>query len=500
MAKDRESEVEKREQVRNSHRELMQAAIDNDDEEQADESYYVLNNTDLNKYAFDELKNKKEYTDVLLRNVLEDTGEAYEGDIEDLIEDDFEHWNLFTNNLTAGIGKIAQNVATMTDQEKADNLVRYTTYDDTDSFGEGSRDWWEQTKGVGLALATDPLTYTLAGNIPKLAAKTAQSAMIKKLFEQGTGAPLATAIMGGAMSGANDLNMQAQRSSLGGEGIDPIQTATATSFGSVAPAIGQYAGKAIGPVIRTAVAPIEALKSGAGHFLAGSGNRLKMATQELYGIGETAVKNKAKLQAKLQSDAIKRGELFNTDNFSKSSKVEPKFMKFELAKDLVSNKDKVAQILQSPAALKSIQTYFPENATEFKNIEKLVKGLSVTKTNGKKIGENIIKSILADSITGVPGTRTIFGKIKGAFTPAKVMNNGTKQSWFISGLLNTYKKRGGRLNTIWGEKIKKTYNLTDAQLGEFQDYTYGLMANIPTQAFYRERHKDFKEKGTTMSY
>jgi hypothetical protein len=74
MAKDRESEVEKREQVRNSHRELMQAAIDNDDEEQADESYYVLNNTDLNKYAFDELKNKKEYTDVLLRNVLEDTG------------------------------------------------------------------------------------------------------------------------------------------------------------------------------------------------------------------------------------------------------------------------------------------------------------------------------------------------------------------------------------------------------------------------------------------
>ena len=39
----RTEEIEKRERVRQGHRDLLMEAIKNDDEKQADESYYILN-------------------------------------------------------------------------------------------------------------------------------------------------------------------------------------------------------------------------------------------------------------------------------------------------------------------------------------------------------------------------------------------------------------------------------------------------------------------------
>jgi len=496
----RTEEIEKRERVRQGHRDLLMEAIKNDDEKQADESHYILNNTDLNKWAFDELHYNKEYTDALRQDILTKTGEEYEGDIRDLIEDDFEHWNSVSNNLTHGVLNLGETVLTMSDEEKKNNLLRFSVYDDTDAFGEGSRDWWEQTKDVAGAILTDPITYTGLGNIPKIASKTAQSTLIKKLFAEGAGAPVATAIASGTLSGLNDLNTQAQRAVLGGEGINPVQTATATVVGSVSPAIGKYVGKAIGPAVRTVGAPLEAVKAGAGRVLSTKKIKTKMATQEAYDIGKSALVSKAKKEAQEQAERLKKGELFSPSDFSKTSQVAPKDMKAELATKLIKDKDYVNKLIRTPESVKSLQTYFPEQASSIKNIQKLMKGLESSKVDEKKLGENLIKNLFVDTATGVPFLSKVLSKVKQVFHPGDIMRHGTKQSWFINGLLNAYKNRGGRLNTIWGNHIKKTYNLSDAQLAEFQDYTYGLMANIPSQAFFRERHKDFKEKGNNFSY
>ena len=498
----RSDQVKKREELRGYLRTGIMDAIESGNTEEAEKFNSMLNEPSLKKRAFDELSTYTEYTDALKWNVENSTGEAYTGDIKDLIEDDFEHWNLSTNNITAGainIGDIAMN---MSPEEKKNNLLRYTIFDDTDAFGEGSRSFWEQTKDVVGAVMTDPVTYTLAGNVPKIAAKAGQSALIKKMFGEGAEAIASASIVSGAGSALNDLNTQGQRQALGGETIDPVQVGVAGAFGSVAPVVGKYAGQAIGKVARPMTAPIEAIKATGARLLSTKGNKAKMATQEAYNIGESALTSQAKKEAREQAERIKKG--FSPSDFSKSQ-ADPKNIKTELAIGLIKDKNYVNDIIRSPAQLKLLQEYFPESIQNIKNIEKLMKGLMNTKgVDEKKIGENFIKSILADTATGVPGTHKVVGIIKGKinekFNPAKVMEDGTKQSYFINGLLNAYKKRGGRLNTIFGQHIKKKYNLTDSQLAEFQDYTWGLMANMPAQAFYRERHKDFKEKGNNFSY
>lgn len=134
--------------------------------------------------VFNSLKEDEEYVQSLKNNWASDNeGKSFKGSVDDLIEEDFEHWNLLDANLVAGA--LSTGILLMSDlseQERADTLTRFDRYDRTKATGTGSRSLYEQAKGVGVGVFTDPTTYSLVANLPKIAKIAAGRTVIRQLL------------------------------------------------------------------------------------------------------------------------------------------------------------------------------------------------------------------------------------------------------------------------------------------------------------------------------
>jgi len=245
--------LKEREQLRTDLATQYEQAIIKQDVDTADQLLTMIEDSELER-TYDEQKYNTEYVDALKWKYKKDTGESYEGSSADLVEEDFEHWNFFTGNVTAGALNIGDITLNMSEEEKANALTRFQFFDNTSGWGEGSRPLWEQTKDVAGAAVTDPVTWTGIGNIPKLIAKFGQSALIKEAFAPA----LATATTSAAYGSLSNLTLQAQESALGGEDISPAEVATSAAVSAVVPKVTQLSGKGIGKVGRVITHPSQA--------------------------------------------------------------------------------------------------------------------------------------------------------------------------------------------------------------------------------------------------
>ena len=86
-------------------------------------------------------------------------GENFEGDNKQAIDSFMSEFSYIDNNLSFGLGKTLINMGGLSEEEKLDIGLLYDRYDRTDSFGDGSRSFWDQTKDVAYAMSTDPFNY-----------------------------------------------------------------------------------------------------------------------------------------------------------------------------------------------------------------------------------------------------------------------------------------------------------------------------------------------------
>ena len=122
------------------------------------------------KLTFDDLANDSNYLTDLKAEHYKSSNDKWEGTDEELIEKDFEYWNMVENNLAVGGVELATTFANLDQKDAQRMLRRYDVYDRTAATGEGSRSGWEQFKGVSKAMLTDPTNYAGGIGIFKLLA------------------------------------------------------------------------------------------------------------------------------------------------------------------------------------------------------------------------------------------------------------------------------------------------------------------------------------------
>ena len=206
-------------------------------------------------YEFEELQNNGSYTKALKNNYFAKTGEQFDGDIKTLIEDDFEHWNMIDASLVAG-GVAAVNAFTEMDEDvKKNNLIRYKAYVATPSFGEYSRPFPEQAKGVATGVGIDVATSGGFGVGAKLLGKQAA----RNLLLSGLSSKAKVTGTGALYGMVGDVERQTMEIGMGGRDKYNIgQTGVSGVMGAVAPQAGALAGKTIGPVGRAVASPFQA--------------------------------------------------------------------------------------------------------------------------------------------------------------------------------------------------------------------------------------------------
>lgn len=195
------------------------------------------------KLTFDELANDTNYLADLRASHYKDANEKWQGTDQELIEKDFEYWNMVENNLAVGANELATSFADL-DQKDAQRLLRrYDVYDRTAATGEGSRAGWEQFKGVSKAMLTDPTNY--AGGIgifkllaSKLGAKGAMRFILTKIA-----APSAIGASYAAASNAQNQQMKVQLGER--ESIDGGELAANTLVGAATGPLATPAVKAV---------------------------------------------------------------------------------------------------------------------------------------------------------------------------------------------------------------------------------------------------------------
>ena len=266
--------MNKEEQLRSKIKEELTKAKAAGDRQRMQQLVDVYNKLPPESYVFDQLKTNDAYTGALRQSWKMETGKDWEGDIQDLIEKDFEYWNTVENNLTLGAAELGLNYLNMSDEEKQAALTRFNIYDKTKATGAGSRPFWEQFKGVSSALLSDPLTYTgvgLAAKLfPKLGGRTVIRQALAAKATQGAG--------GAAWAAASDLEKQAIEKELGGrEQIDFGQTAQAGLTGAVvapvASTVTRTVGAGAGAVGRAITQPGQTLAGVAARTLPGEAQR-----------------------------------------------------------------------------------------------------------------------------------------------------------------------------------------------------------------------------------
>lgn len=179
---------------------------------------------------FDKLKKNDDYISDLKAEYKEREGKAFKGSIDDLIEEEFEYWNMIDNNLARGGFEAATVFSDMSEDERKRTLRRFDVYDRTNAFGEGSRPFFEQMKGVSTALITDPTNLLGGMGLWKLTGKMAAKGLTKKALEK----VLFPAVVGATYGAGADIERQSREIALGKkEEIDPAQVATTAAVSSV---------------------------------------------------------------------------------------------------------------------------------------------------------------------------------------------------------------------------------------------------------------------------
>lgn len=254
MAEKNKSEIFKtRESQRKRIRGLMVDAYNNGEVDKF-KAFQELLEGELN-YEFEELQNNGSYVKALKNNYFAKTGEQFDGDINTLIEDDFEHWNMIDASLIAG-GVAAVNAFTEMDEDvKKNNLIRYRNYISTPSFGDYSRPFTEQAKGVAAGVGIDVATSGGFGVGAKLLGKQAA----RNLLLSGLSSKAKVTGTGALYGMVGDVERQTMEIGMGDrENYDIGQTVISSGMGAVSPQVGALAGKTIGPVGRAVASPFQA--------------------------------------------------------------------------------------------------------------------------------------------------------------------------------------------------------------------------------------------------
>lgn len=221
---------------------------------------------------FDKLDQNEQYVQDLKDDFKDREGTDFEGDVNDLKEENFEYWNSSLLN-ELSLADTGFDIARMDDKQKERTLRMFNTYDQTNITGEGSRSLWEQTKDAG-DLAWAPSTWLGGKFIAGGAMHAAGKAGIKKLLS-GIGAR--SALVGGAITGGMDVaqqtgvEMQLDDDQEFDVGRTAIATGLGAGLGAVAPTLIKGAGKVVegigGGIRGTAKAiarPIEAASKARG--------------------------------------------------------------------------------------------------------------------------------------------------------------------------------------------------------------------------------------------
>ena len=200
---------------------------------------FYLNQKFGGKLTFDDLVKNNNYLTDLKAHHYKTSNEQITD--EDLIEKDFEYWNMIDNNISRGAYELFDDFANLDQKDAQRMLRRYDIYDRTSAFGEGSRSGWEQFKGVTKAMLTDP-TNALGGYglFKTLAMKLGGKGAMRFILTKVAG----PAAMGSAYAGASNVNTQQMKTQLGErEGVDSGELTDAMTVGAV---MGPVAGPAIG--------------------------------------------------------------------------------------------------------------------------------------------------------------------------------------------------------------------------------------------------------------
>jgi len=200
---------------------------------------FYLNQKFGGKLTFDDLVKNNNYLTDLKAHHYKTSNEQITD--ENLIEKDFEYWNMIDNNISRGAYELFDDFANLDQKDAQRMLRRYDIYDRTSAFGEGSRSGWEQFKGVTKAMLTDP-TNALGGYglFKTLAMKLGGKGAMRFILTKVAG----PAAMGSAYAGASNVNTQQMKTQLGErEGVDSGELTDAMTVGAV---MGPVAGPAIG--------------------------------------------------------------------------------------------------------------------------------------------------------------------------------------------------------------------------------------------------------------
>lgn len=215
---------------------------------EADDGGLIFNKLDQNEQYMQDLKD--DYKDR--------EGTEFEGDANELKEENFEYWNsTLLNELS--MGDTVYDISQMDDKQKTRTLRMFQTYDKTNMTGEGSRAGWEQFKDAG-SLLWAPTTWVggkfIAGGAQHLAGRTG----IQKLLS-GVGAR--SGAVGGGITGAQDIAQQTgvEMQLDEDQEFDVGRAATATALGGALGAAAPAAIKGVGRVLQGAGKTVKAITS-----------------------------------------------------------------------------------------------------------------------------------------------------------------------------------------------------------------------------------------------
>ena len=196
------------------------------------------------KLTFDDLANDSNYLTDLKAEHYKSSNEKWEGTDQELIEKDFEYFNMLEMNLTYGAKELATTFANLDKKDAQRLLRRFDVYDRTGAFGEGSRSGWEQFKSVSKAMLTDPTSYAGGYGIfkllaSKLGAKGAMRFILTKIA--------APATIGATYGAVANFERQQMEKQLGArESIDPSELGSHAMVGAAVGPLATPAVKVIG--------------------------------------------------------------------------------------------------------------------------------------------------------------------------------------------------------------------------------------------------------------
>jgi len=185
--------------------------------------------------VFDDLSQDEKYIKDAKINYKRREGKEWKGTDNQLVEEQFEYWNYVDNNLVSGATS-AYDFSKMEKGDKQRVMRLFDIYDRTNMTGDGSRPFWEQLKGVGKAVVTDPTNLIGGAGIWKFIGKSATKGLSKIALQK----VLFPAAIGATWSAVSNIERQSREVALEKKGgIEGSEVGTAALTGAV---LGPVAG------------------------------------------------------------------------------------------------------------------------------------------------------------------------------------------------------------------------------------------------------------------